>query len=358
VYYKKRSIIILFFCAYFLFLLSLAVSGQEQSDIVVIDSFLRSVAFQWSSDNSRLAYYNFDLGEPSDSIDALSDNPAWQTIDVPSGLVSTGSNLWSLQPELSPTEASIFLTDSFVFVSPNNNLFVYLQAPSEAGFSKIVIANRNTSEIFWTGLETATPIDPRNFQVLWSNHSHSVVIASTWFTGGQRVSHIDIPDFNNLAAGTVHEFNVIINDRPYTTTVALEDKVLDISADGHYVLLIARDTTTTETTTFFDNPPELVIWNPYTAYADIVVSNVVIDDFLKGSFSPNDDKQLLFVNIHGLFVHNLMTNETDLIRADFGTNDAQQYYFSPNGQWLAVIKRDEVRILFIPATIPSHHSQQ
>ena len=142
------------------------------------------------------------------------------------------------------------------------------------------------------------------------------VIAYRSGFGAWRVFHIDIPDFNDLLNSTIREFVTLVDGVPYTTTPAIEDGLLDLSTDGQHVLLIARDSTLNETTSFYLKSPKLVIWNPYTDFVSISSPNFTIQQFLRGSFAPDFDGRLILANQHGLFIHNHITNQTELIRND------------------------------------------
>ncbi len=350
--HKKRNLLIMALLWLSLVgILEMPVLSQTSSDVVVSGNFARTTEYSWSSDSSQLTFYNYDLGTSRAPLRVNTDSPGWQSIDVATGNLAAGTSIWPLQPALSAAEQNTMMPSQFVYQSPDGNLFAFAQFPPDMGFYTLAVANRNTAQVVTLDIATSYPSQPGDLTVQWSADSHAVLIAHSRFAGGLRVFHVDMPDFNDLANHTIHEFDTMIDSVSYTTTPAFEDDVLDMSSDGQFVLLIARDSSSGETTTFYDNPPQLVIWNPYTGYADVVESTIVVEQFLKGSFAPGDDGKLLLTNSQGVFMHNLVTGQTALIRNDFDAFNAR-YHFSPNGEWLAVVTGEEIRFLSIPANIP------
>jgi hypothetical protein len=323
------------------------VMSQSSSDILVSGSFFRTNTFQWSSDSSKLVFYNYELGSSKEPLTVVAGSAGWQSIDVPTGNQSSGTNIWPLQPMLSTDEQNNMMSLEFVQQSPDGNLLLFAQAPGDMGFFPLAIANRSTGQVASLNLETTVyPFNPSLFEVQWSADSHAAIVAYGLGSGELRVLHVTIPDFTDLQNTTIREFDTVIDGLPYSTTPEIEDDILDISLDGQFVLLIARDTTVYETSPTFYNPPELVIWNPYTNHADIVTTNIMIEQFLKGSFAPSDDTRLLLANSQGLFVHDLGANRTQLLRNDFDTVNAR-YYFSPDANWLAVVEDELIRFISI-----------
>jgi hypothetical protein len=339
-------------CLVWLSLIGIApifVLSQVESDLVVTGTFFRTDDFKWSSDSTQLTFYNFELGTRDHLQWVDTDSVGWQTIDAKTGILSTGVNGWSLQPTLSVSDQNVMMPVQYVYQSPDNNLLIFAQEPPDnIGRYSLVIANRNTGQIVALNLESSVyPFNPNFFDVQWSADNHAAIIAYGSMSGKLQVFHLDVPDFGDLQDTRVQEFETVIHGLPYSTTAAIEDDILDISTDGQFVLLIARDTTAhTSLSSFYDNPPELVIWNPYTDYADIVTTNITMEQFLKGSFAPSDNTKLLLANSQGLFVYDLVSNETQLLRNDFDTSNTR-YYFSPDGKWLAVVGDNAIRLISI-----------
>lgn len=335
-----------------IFIIRIPVTAQESSDIVVRDRFGTTAEHQWSSDNGQFTYYNSELGTSTRPLSVNADSAGWRSIEVATGSLSEGMYTWPLQPILTQAEQSALNPASYIHQSPDGNILFFPQADVIEGpiydIYPLAIANRNTGQvvIFSLGVD-GVPFSPNYFKVTWSDNSHALAFKYLNFSGLVLIWHLAIPDFNDLENHTLQRFDtIIINDLPYSTTafnaVAIEDDLLDISADGQQVLLIGRDITN------YDNPAELIIWNPYTGNAEVVASdfNFTAEGFVRGSFAPDGSERFLLANSRGLFLYDLSTNQTSLIRNDEDILNAN-YFFSPDGTWLAVMHSGDIRFVSI-----------
>lgn len=319
------------------------ISGQGSSDLIIRGDFDRTEGFSWSSDSTRLTFYNYDLGSTRTPLTVNTDSAGWQTIDISTGSISAGTDVWSLQPTLTEEEISLFMPREFVYPSPDTNLLIFGREPADnLGLRELAIANRTTLQVISLGLLVfSDTFSPDTFDVQWSADSHAAIVAFYDSSGAQQVIHITIPNFDNLENHHVHEFNVQIDGKPYITTPAREDRLLDLSADGQAVLLIARDSTANEFTTFYDHPPKLIIWRPYIDAAEIVGTDVVIQGEFNGSFAPNSSSTFLIATPQGLFMHHSVTRQ--LLESEHVNNSYE--YFSPDGEWLAIVGSETIEIL-------------
>ena len=333
------SIIVLFTSAEY------ALSQQDSVGFILLGDFDRTEGFSWSSDSSRLTFYNYELGSTETPLTVNTDSAGWQTINIATHSISSGDDVWSLQPTLTEEQINLFLPREFVYTSPDTNLLIFGREPADnLGLRELVIANLTTLQVVSLGITAfSDTFSPDTFDVQWSADSHAAIVAFYDFSGAQRVFHIDISNFDNLENHLVNEFNVQIDGNPYTTTPTLEDKLLDLSVDGQAVLLIARDSTVDEFTTFYDHQPELIIWRPYTGEAEIIETDIVIQGDFNGSFAPNSSNTILIASPQGLFIHQSVTSQ--LLESEH-INNAYEY-FSPDGEWLAIIESGAIEILSI-----------
>jgi len=324
----------------------LPVSGQSPNNLLFNGEFGRTDEYKWSSDSNLLTFYNYDLGSTSTPLTVITEASGWQTIDMSTNSLLSGTNVWPLQPVFTEEQISLFMPHEFIYTSPDSNLVIFGQEPADnLILRKLVIANRTTLQVVSLGIRVASDtFRPNSFNVQWSEDNHAATVGFFDLSDSQQIIHIDIPNFDDLREVIVRKFSVEINGKPYTTTPAYDDKLLDLSTDGQAVLIIARDSTVTELTTFYDNPPQLVIWHPYSNDAEIVGADILIDGDTSGSFAQNSSSILFFTTSQGLLVHDSTTDTTrQLLGSERVINSYE--YFSPDGQWLAIAKFDSFEIL-------------
>jgi Tol biopolymer transport system component len=322
------------------------VSSQEQIDVIVHSDFDRTDEFKWSANSTQFTFYNYDLGSTEAPLRVITDSPGWQTIDLSTRSLTTGSNIWPLQPNLMDTQQNVFMPYGFVYTSPNTNLLIFGQEPSDdLARRDLVIANRNTLQVVSLGKRAISDtFRPNSFNVQWSDDGHAAVVAFADLSDALQIIHVDIPDFDNLQNVVVREFEPDISGIPYDITAASEDDFLDLSGDGQAVLVIARDSTSNEVTTFYDHPPALVIWRPYTNDATIVGGDILIEENFSAAFAPDSTSTIFVANSQGLFFHNSGANVTrQLLTSERVANWFKS--FSPDGRWLAIVKYETIEIV-------------
>ncbi|MCU0463675.1 MAG: hypothetical protein MUF38_03805 [Anaerolineae bacterium] len=322
------------------------ISAQTQNDLLFPSEFDRTEGFKWSSDSMFLAFYNYDLGSTSAPLTVNTEAEGWQMVDISTGLLSSGTNLWPFQPILTPDEISLFMPHEFVYTSSDANLLIFGQEPADdIGFRKIALANRDTLQVISLDIRsTANPFNPIDFNVQWGEDNRTATVAFNSFSGTQRIFHIGIPNVHNLQDAVIQEFGVEVNGNAYILAPTAEDKFLDLSTDGRAVLLVARDSTVNGLTTIYDNPAQLLIWRPYTNDVEIVNSDIFIDSAINGSFAPNSSDILFFTTSQGLLVHNIATGTTRYLLDVERINNSNNI-FSPDGKWLAIAKANSLEIL-------------
>lgn len=322
-----------------------SVSGQSLSDWVFHGDFDRTTEYVWSSDSTRLTFFNFELSLDEDP-NVVIEAPGWQVIDVPTASISPGTNVWPLQTNLTQEELDVFMPYGFIYSSPDANLLIFAQEPdNELGDRDLVLANRSTRQFVSLGVRVGSDLIPSSATVQWASDSHAVIIGFYDWSGAQEVIHIDIPNFNDLEDGFARKFNATIDGKPYIMAPTSEDLLLDLSTDGQAVLLIARDSTRTETTSFYDNSPQLVVWRPYTGEAAVVGSDIPLQGITTGSFAPNNSNRIVVATLGGLFAHDIGIKTTIQLFTEYVDNGLE--YFSPDGQWMALSRYDFVAVLSV-----------
>ena len=87
----------------------LSVSGQNQNNLLFNGKFDRTDGFKWSSDNNFLVFYNYDLGSTRTPLTVHTEASGWQTVDMSTSSLSSGTNVWPLQPALTEAQMSLFM---------------------------------------------------------------------------------------------------------------------------------------------------------------------------------------------------------------------------------------------------------
>jgi hypothetical protein len=338
-----------------LFMLFQIVDAQSTFDIEVDGDFSHTKAFVWSPDNENFVFINENLVPFSVEMNPTLPLSAWQQFNLETGILSSGTTIWPLQPILSPIEISIFQPNDFVYVSPNAQLLAF--GISTTG--RVGIGNRATQQFVQTQIVARNP-DFIGATALWSADSTTFIYnRGDVETFGPSVYHVWVPNPNDLSSIVTTRFDdVPIQNNTYIMSGELEteDRLFDISEDGSHTLLTARKIP--DSLFPITNRSELVIWYPQNDSNNKIIESFNVEQLCNASFGPNNDQQLIILLADGqIMLYDLQVNGIKRLPSPLPamqecrtTAASIQTFFSNNANWLAVVDYLSGKIAFLDVT--------
>ncbi|MBE7511188.1 MAG: hypothetical protein HS103_00030 [Anaerolineales bacterium] len=267
----------------------------------------------------------------------------WFSYDVQNKQLAITEGAWPLQVPLTEAQRQAFEvgTDpdgntSFFLRSPNGRYIVYVTSHetdkgSFGNANSLGLADLTSEEhVLLEGTYTDYFDNFRaNYEVLWSADSSAFIL-----------------NHHTLAPKTfyISNFNEGLNN---TNIVSLHDgirvgdvtltyfKLYDISLDGDYLLLGVPD------------KRGLTIWQtrmPHeTLFVPLVDRGLGFGKFVAGHHAVR------YITSTGLYEHNILTRATTLISSDLNTAEGDRFWFSPDGNKVAIMKDRDFYMAYLPA---------
>lgn len=356
---KLRAV---FIFAVLVVLISIRSTIQTQAyiyDIVTDVHAFALDAFEWSSDSSRLAFYNHELdpeahGSPTS---VVLQKPFWQFFDLQAQSLSQPQMNWPLSPL--PVHPSLKETveTQFVKVSPSGNYLFYTSQPNEqTGIpdapippAELRLADTATGETLsadvpmWLGgFLAADPV------VLWSEAGDmAVMMLFTSAVGDILVTHISITETAPLTIER-HDFkNALIGSSQFTAVGPHIDRLYDMSDDGKLVLVTGQraDLSLREASA----KSQLVLWSINAADEGQVIDIFDADNVCHAAFVPGTSDEIMIVTRDSHFyLYNIPAKSVAHLPIDDIEACSDRLSFSPDGRWLATaLDQFENRLAFV-----------
>lgn len=306
--------------------------AQNSFDIVVdVSNALRLSHFAWSFDNQTFAFLNNNLVREPISASVDLPQPAWQTFNVETQLLSPPQTHYPFQPPLSAEDLSLFDPSGLILAAPNNTLIAFTTAEMNNPYS-LRFANLSTTESIVTPLRAET--DPffraNGLKGSWSETGNIFVYSqSNPFTTEPTYFQINV-DEANLTDSSIRPFAPIIDGEVYVTFDGVVDRYLDMSADGHRILAIARRQAS------YGEPPYLVVWTSEQESNSFRIAAVQGQDVCDASFTQHDEAVIILLRDGRVLLYQLASRNVLELQITVPTDCSFLSEFSPNGAWVAV----------------------
>lgn len=295
----------------------------------------------WSADSAQLVFYdaaNAPVIEPFVNLSSES----WIAYDVETGL-SAASDRWPLQPELSPEERELFISDlplePFIFASPDARFLVFARTVSlQTGLSTVALADREAGAVIDLPLPVSSADSFDALRVWWSDDSSQVVVQTISDFGAPLILHAAQYD-GSLDEGSFTPFDLQMDERVFLPISAPFEGVLDLSPDGACVLVKSTEEND-------ERPIRLIVWCPADEAQTRILDDLDAAPILAGAFAPEGDepaenRPLLLVTLDGLIELDPERGQAVTLLPEINTAQVLTVSFSPDGRWLTYVGMDD-----------------
>lgn len=307
-------------------------SAQSDFDIVIaVNNALRLSNFAWAFDNQTFVFLNNGLLEQPVTAAVELAQPAWQTFNVETQVLSPGQTVYPLQPVLDAAEIALFEPFDVILPAPNNNLLAFAGAQPNAPYY-LTFANRATIQSVETPLRTETNpfFQAAGLKGNWSEQGNRFIYSqSNPFTPETTYFQIRVDEVDLLNT-VLRPFAPVIDGEVYETFDSVIDRYLDMSTRGDSVLAVARREPS------YSEIPYLVVWTPDENTNSYRIPAVRGEDVCDASFTQDDDAVAMLMRDGRVLIYLIETQNILLLSVNVTPDCSFLSEFSPNGAWVAI----------------------